>query len=823
MQPLEPRRSQPLVPDTSRTNSQQHSAFATKSGSQHHSASEVSRSSSQHHSASAISRSNSHHPSTSSSSRTTYFNTYDTNTTIRAGDSLFRDIIISLLLFLLLTEWLSPLPELADISEIYRIQPFLVIFGLCIAIDCFRVPYTWGWAAKSIIILLSIGFMFERDGFVNGIWIIDLVRLIVQDIGHVATTRFDLISGETRTLLFLFGWSLLLSVVQALMLQRQHSLWFVGATLAYLVCLQLALGTDTIQGIIRTLGYGLLLLSLLNHSRIQQSYGITNVRAGGALQWLAISLVVVGILAGAGWYSTAQSGPASLMKPVSWAHISDQIYDLYNENDGLRTAIARSGYGHDDSVLGGPMLSDSSTVFAAKTSELTYWRGESKSFYDGKGWTQTEQAGEPFVSIHRNVSGMTVTQEVLWNSKAPNKQLFHGGSLVQIDGLLTEKGAALSPDIVIMNSVTGKVALPEISDPLSYYKITVQPAHADPAILSSDSDSYPAAIRDAYLQLPAALPRTIRGLAEQVTEGAGSAYAKAVAVEQYLRSNYSYSLDKPTRPTRNEDFVSHFLFVDRTGYCDHFSTSMVVILRSVGVPARWVKGFAPGEQQSVTDGGTREVTVRNSDAHSWVEVYFPSAGWVPFEPTPGFTGIGEDHARAAVAISPEERPMMTASLLNIPTVQSFSTDSKEWLQTKANELAFFVKSYRKHLLIAAAICMLAIGIFLILWRKGMLQSIALHFPGSRTPSGNAQPLVRYMDRLWLQLFRKFGAKSAHQSVREYVTSIRLENAAQQQALLEFALIYENVRYDTPGRPVYSKREIAAVWNAILSTRDRRAT
>ena len=96
------------------------------------------------------------------------------------------------------------------------------------------------------------------------------------------------------------------------------------------------------------------------------------------------------------------------------------------------------------------------------------------------------------------------------------------------------------------------------------------------------------------MQLPATLPRTVRSMAEQVTENRLTPYAKAVAIEQYLSQTFPYSLEKPTNPSRNEDFVSHFLFVDRTGYCDHFSTAMVVMLRSVGVPARWVKGFAPG-------------------------------------------------------------------------------------------------------------------------------------------------------------------------------------------------------------------------------------
>ena len=147
-------------------------------------------------------------------------------------NTFFRDSLISLLLFLLLSEWLRPLAWMADAS--IQIGPILVVFAICIAIDCFKVPYVWGWTAKSVIILLFIGFMFDREGFLTGAWIVDLVRIISQDMVHIVQAHFDLISGEMRTLLFLLGWSLLISVVQALMLQRQHSLWFVMPRLSIL-------------------------------------------------------------------------------------------------------------------------------------------------------------------------------------------------------------------------------------------------------------------------------------------------------------------------------------------------------------------------------------------------------------------------------------------------------------------------------------------------------------------------------------------------------------------------------------------------------------
>ena len=87
-----------------------------------------------------------------------------------------------------------------------------------------------------------------------------------------------------------------------------------------------------------------------------------------------------------------------------------------------------------------------------------------------------------------------------------------------------------------------------------------------------------------------------------------------------------------------EDYVDQFLFDTKRGYCDNFSTSMVVMLRSIDIPARWVKGFAPGEYR-LNDEGERVYQITNNEAHSWVEAYIPGIGWMPFEPTIGFSNL----------------------------------------------------------------------------------------------------------------------------------------------------------------------------------------
>ncbi|WP_350340526.1 transglutaminase family protein [Paenibacillus hexagrammi] len=686
--------------------------------------------------------------------------------------------------------------------------------------DALKVPYAWGWAAKSLLLLLFIGFMFYRSEFMTGTWVADLLQTAVQDVTHLLQGRLEAISAQSRTLLFVIGWTLMISVTQALMLQRQHSLWFIGATLLYLIGLQLALSADTTLGIIRTLVYGLLLLAMLNLSRIEASYGLRMSRSAGALTWMFASAVIIGLLAVGGLYAASAVESKAMMKPLDIGHLSDSLLSLYDDNEAFQGAAAKSGYGQDDSVLGGPLQADNTVVFTAKSSEKTYWRGESKSLYDGKGWTQAEPEWEPYssgavnagVAVH--TSGTTVTQEVLLDSNSYGRQLFVGGGLEHIQLLVSDRDKPISDEQVLISTTSGKIKLPEMSAPLSYYKVTVSPPNAEPSVLQADTGSYPEDITNTYLQLPAQLPRTVRKLAEDITEGSATPYAKAAAIEQYLRNHYTYSLDKPTRPAKTEDFVSHFLFVDQIGYCDHFSTAMTVMLRAVGVPARWVKGYAPGTEISAAKDGMHEFTVTNKDAHSWVEVYFPQTGWVPFEPTPGFYGSEESSSRMALA-KPD-----AVSQQGVSSEQKRGSTFKESLQSQLYDVKqLLVSNWRQWSIGAAGILLLFAIALMVKWA-----SVSNRFGKLAKQTGvrvsPAQPLIRLMDRLWQQLFRKHGRITSEQTLREYVSALTLDNDNQKDALLQFALVYETMRY-APSQPVnYSKAEIMRLWKAIQSREQR---
>jgi transglutaminase-like putative cysteine protease len=143
----------------------------------------------------------------------------------------------------------------------------------------------------------------------------------------------------------------------------------------------------------------------------------------------------------------------------------------------------------------------------------------------------------------------------------------------------------------------------------------------------------PLAARERYLQLPA-LDSRIAELGRRFADNATGDLARARAIERHLRSDFGYALELPDREVA--DPLAHFLFVRRKGHCEYFASSMAVMLRSLGIPARLATGFQSGVYNPVSSLWL----VRASDAHSWVEAWIPGHGWATFDPTPADVNAG---------------------------------------------------------------------------------------------------------------------------------------------------------------------------------------
>ena len=295
----------------------------------------------------------------------------------------------------------------------------------------------------------------------------------------------------------------------------------------------------------------------------------------------------------------------------------------------------------------GEIKKDSAIVMRVQTGkpigyDLLRWRGIALTNFDGKRWTSTTRnpqkllPGEdgwiytPEYSQKSNIPGQTIRYTVFLEPLATDA-IFVPGRALSLKGNFTGETT---------NTFTGMRRMFILQDAtetlfnsfrnysaVRYVGSSFLPIAAT-ARLRTAPKTYPPEISATYLQLPPLDPR-IPALAREITRNANTPFDKAIRIENYLRSRYAYSLNLTGKP--GDDPLAHFLFETKAGHCEYFASSMAIMLRTVGIPSREVNGFLPGEYNDL--GG--DYIVRASDAHSWVEVYFPNLGWQVFDPTPG--------------------------------------------------------------------------------------------------------------------------------------------------------------------------------------------
>jgi hypothetical protein len=324
-------------------------------------------------------------------------------------------------------------------------------------------------------------------------------------------------------------------------------------------------------------------------------------------------------------------------------------------------------------TLGGPVNLPDTPVADIRADRGRYWRTKVYHEYTGAGWHNTDSdmilvdEGEPLLAVEAFELRQEVTQTVtLRRDLGPGLILIAAGQPLR---------AALPSRVAMsLGSSEGDPSQPTeepelltaMGDPsILYarralragetYQVVSSLADVDEESLRQAGTDYPDEVKLRYLQLPDSLPERVRLLAEQIADGEGTPYDKAKAIEGYLRTiPYNQQIEAPAP---GQDGVDYFLFEAGQGYCDYFASAMVVMLRDVGVPARYVRGYSQSRQ---ADGVYR---ILEWDGHAWPEVFFPGYGWVEFEPTSGESPLNrpssqdEGAARRSSGLSgPDEQP-----------------------------------------------------------------------------------------------------------------------------------------------------------------------
>jgi hypothetical protein len=252
------------------------------------------------------------------------------------------------------------------------------------------------------------------------------------------------------------------------------------------------------------------------------------------------------------------------------------------------------------------------------------WRGVSLNQFDGRVWSTSHQQrlifrlpDGSFPLAAPRPGGKMIHYRVLMEPLGTNI-FFLASRAVMLQGQYRQ----------ISMDGGGAVFDVDAERPIAVYEALSQLSETADGQFRPTLDDYPEQMGGEDLQLPALDPR-IPQLARQITGTAKTNYEKADALEKYLLTHFTYTLQLSRTTPR--DPIAEFLFIRKQGHCEYFASSMAVMLRTLGIPARVVNGFRGAEFNSLTS----QYLVRESDAHSWVEAYFPGKGWVTFDPTPG--------------------------------------------------------------------------------------------------------------------------------------------------------------------------------------------
>src|SRR5713226_9136803 len=322
--------------------------------------------------------------------------------------------------------------------------------------------------------------------------------------------------------------------------------------------------------------------------------------------------------------------------------------------------------------------------------------------------------------------------------------------------------------------------------------------------LRAASTEYSPDIMETYLQIPPLDPR-IPELAKEITKNARAPFDKALAIESYLRNRFTYTLNLSGKP--GDDPLAHFLFETRAGHCEYFASAMTIMLRTLGIPSREVNGFLPGEYNDL--GG--DYIVRASDAHSWVEVYFPGNDWQVFDPTPAApeneTGFLTRLGKYAdwMEITWSEWVIAYDFAHQVALAQNLQRDSRNWSETTRDWFARKQRASRKWMqswqfqhgaiafllpvFLQALLVTLRFNLFPELIRRVRL---FLQLRGARSAQSNPQLASRLYSELLRILARRGLLRVESQTPYEFAAAVNSPDLA--SPVQEFTQIYAHARF-----------------------------
>jgi len=420
------------------------------------------------------------------------------------------------------------------------------------------------------------------------------------------------------------------------------------------------------------------------------------------------------------------------------------------------------------------------------------WRGIGLDEFTGRGWKKsaesrrTDQPGSErgFFRLGTTEAPNRLTTQTFYVEPMETPILFAAARVIALQG----------PFPYLRVDGDGSIQSRGHESERAVYKAISDMTRPDADMLRQDRTRYPDSF-DRYRWVPESLDPRIANLAARMIFNAHALnrYDKARAIEQQLGHNFGYTLQLKAG---GSDPLADFLFNVREGHCEYFSTAMAVMLRTQGMATRVVNGFLPGEYNEAAGA----YTVRQSDAHSWVEVYFPETkSWVAFDPTPAAGRVEPSHTGIAALVGKYAEAF---ELIWFQYVVGYDKQEQRSLATSLNGKLF---SYRRSLaqvmsdlkqggqpLFGKAFSVVILGALILAgwllarrvrglgWRRGLRLT--------REKDERLRSTVEFYERLAAALAKRGLTRTANQTPLEFAV------ATNQREALEITNAYNRVRY-----------------------------
>jgi len=343
-----------------------------------------------------------------------------------------------------------------------------------------------------------------------------------------------------------------------------------------------------------------------------------------------------------------------------------------------------------------------------------------------------------------------------------------------------------------------------------------------PEQLRKASEDYPPQVSGSYLRLPVIDPRIPR-LAAQIVGSASSNYDKALALEHYLKTHFGYTLQLPR--TAVKDPLANFLFERKQGHCEYFASSMAVMLRALGIPARVVNGFRSDEFNDLTGN----YVVRAKNAHAWVEAFFPGYGWQSFDPTPaGNAGTPQGWGRVGLyldamssfwrewIISYDTSHQYILGQAAIGGTRASWERARVWARSRYESMLAWARRGHKHIESSPRRwAALGVGIAILLLLLGNAAQIARMIHERRLRS-HPEQFPEQAASMWYERMARFLARWGTQRLpgntpQEFVKKIEDERLRTRVA--QFTQAYESARF---GNSTDDAQRLPELYEEIVS-------